>query len=284
MAAEGIHDDLDPAVPFAAHAAPVVADTLSVPEGDFKVGDKAVYRGLGVVEVMVIEESDMARSYVLVGSKRKITVSVIEGEASGLRPLVSELAIREVFEILGNPTLFCDKPWHRYIEVLRAKLATGSIHNVAEVFGDLSRRKTIKRLSVVEQKIFNRAQELLIGELAVVRGLAEVQVKDEIEAILSGAGPAAICAAVKVGIAESGKASLIANLKARPQAVNILIITHRIKQPGNLNGLINGMRGAVEEIGILIEEGLLEKLPGEDNGKDEYKLTAEAEEVIDYLR
>ncbi|MFA5829593.1 MAG: CarD family transcriptional regulator [Candidatus Gracilibacteria bacterium] len=363
MAAEGIHDDLDPAVPFASPVAPVVADTLSAPEGDFKVGDKVVYPGQGVVEVIAIEENDMAgnrqKCYVLGvvatplstlnRTNHKIIVPVETARTLGLRPLIGEAEVREVFKIFHEQPAklsISGADWYRHFKNLKIKLATGNIYDLAEVFRDLSSRRNIRQLSPAEKEIYDRALELIVKEIAFVRGLADRTFKEEIEVIFAvdvtakvpvadprdrkthaypdycstqAPGPETICAEVQTKIAESGeraelseailskattlnltdsklvlelkqaiaisrlreilvKLELIASLRARPQAVIVLMVTYRTGT-GDISGLISSFKGAAEQISFLIEEDLLEKLPG---GK--YELTAKAEGVINYLR
>src|SRR5277367_5776251 len=70
----------------------------------FKVGDKAVYPRQGVAEVIKIEEKDIAgtrqRFYVLriLDTDRKIMVPVSNASAVGLRQVISEQEIREIFD------------------------------------------------------------------------------------------------------------------------------------------------------------------------------------------
>src|SRR5262245_64374675 len=74
-------------------------------EVQFKVGDKAVYPAQGVAEVVNIEEKDIAgnrqRFYVLriLDTDRKIMVPVSNASAVGLRQVISEQEIREIFDI-----------------------------------------------------------------------------------------------------------------------------------------------------------------------------------------
>ena len=77
----------------------------------FKVGDKAVYPAQGVAEVVNIEEKDIAgnrqRFYVLriLDTDRKIMVPVSNAGAVGLRQVISEQEIREIFDILRERSL-----------------------------------------------------------------------------------------------------------------------------------------------------------------------------------
>jgi len=87
---------------------------------EFKVGDKAVYPAQGVAEVVSIEDRDIAghrqRFYVLriLDSERKIMVPVKNAEIVGLRSVINEEEIREIFEILRERTVaFDNQTWNR---------------------------------------------------------------------------------------------------------------------------------------------------------------------------
>ncbi|HHH11878.1 MAG TPA: CarD family transcriptional regulator, partial [Sorangium sp.] len=86
----------------------------------FKKGDKAVYPAQGVAEVIAIEEKDIAGSrqefYVLkiLDTDRKIMVPVKNADAVGLRQVISEPEIQEIFDILQERTVaFDNQTWNR---------------------------------------------------------------------------------------------------------------------------------------------------------------------------
>jgi CarD family transcriptional regulator len=156
----------------------------------FKVGDKAVYPAQGVAEVIRIEEKDIAGSrqqfYVLriLDTDRKIMVPVANAGAVGLREVISELEIREIFDILRERTLgFDNQTWNRRYRGFMDKIKTGSIYDVAEVLRDLYRLKTDKQLSFGERRMLDTARTLIVKEIAIARKQTEDQVKTEIEAI-----------------------------------------------------------------------------------------------------
>ena len=100
----------------------------------FKVGDKAVYPAQGVAEVISIEEKDIAgsrqRFYVLriMDTDRKIMVPVNNASAVGLRQVISEQEIREIFDILRERTIaFDNQTWNRRYRGFMDKIKTGSI-------------------------------------------------------------------------------------------------------------------------------------------------------------
>ena len=155
-----------------------------------KVGDKAVYPAQGVAEVIRIEEKDIAGSrqqfYVLriLDTDRKIMVPVANASAVGLRQVISEQEIREIFDILRERTIALDnQTWNRRYRGFMDKIKTGSIYDVAEVLRDLYRLKTDKQLSFGERRMLDTARGLIVKEIATARKQTEEQVRLEIEAI-----------------------------------------------------------------------------------------------------
>jgi CarD family transcriptional regulator len=156
----------------------------------FKVGDKAVYPARGVAEVVKIEEKDIAGSrqhfYVLriLDTDHKVMVPVSNASAVGLRQVVSEQEVREIFDILRERTIaFDNQTWNRRYRGFMDKIKTGSIYDVAEVLRDLYRLKTDKQLSFGERRMLDTARSLIVKEIAIARDQTEEQVRKEIEAI-----------------------------------------------------------------------------------------------------
>ena len=137
-----------------------------------------------------IEEKDIAgkrqRFYVLriLDTDRKIMVPVTNASAVGLRQVISEQEIREIFDILQERTIaFDNQTWNRRYRGFMDKIKTGSIYDVAEVLRDLYRLKTDKQLSFGERRMLDTARTLIVKEIAIAREQTEEQVKTEIEAI-----------------------------------------------------------------------------------------------------
>ena len=156
----------------------------------FKVGDKAVYPAQGVAEVISIEEKDIAgsrqRFYVLriLDTDRKIMVPVTNASAVGLRCVISETEIREIFDILRERTVaFDNQTWNRRYRGFMDKIKTGSVFDVAEVMRDLYRLKAEKSLSFGERRMLETARALIVKEIAVTREKSEDNVQAEIEKI-----------------------------------------------------------------------------------------------------
>jgi CarD family transcriptional regulator len=161
-----------------------------VAKSEFKVGDKAVYPAQGVTEVVSIEERDIAgsrqRFYVLrlLDSDKRIMVPVKNAHVVGLRSVVSEAEVGEIFEILREPSVAFDhQTWNRRYRGFMDKIKTGSIFDVAEVLRDLYRLKVAKGLSFAERRMLETARGLIVKEIAIVRTWSEERTITEIEAI-----------------------------------------------------------------------------------------------------
>ncbi|MEI8259386.1 MAG: CarD family transcriptional regulator, partial [Deltaproteobacteria bacterium] len=143
-------------------------------------------------EVVSIEDRDIAgsrqRFYVLriLDTNRKIMVPVKNAQTVGLRQLICEDEIAEIFEILRERTVaFDNQTWNRRYRGFMDKIKTGSIYDVAEVMRDLYRLKAEKSLSFGEKDMLEKARALIVKEIAIARRKAEDKILQEIEAIFT---------------------------------------------------------------------------------------------------
>ena len=159
---------------------------------EFQVGDKAVYPAQGVAEVVGIDQKEISgkiqRFYVLrvLDSDMRILVPVDKAEQVGLRGVVQEDQIKEVYDILKDKEIHIDKQtWNRRYRGFMEKIKTGSLFEVAEVFRDLYRLKATKTLSFGERRMLDTAKNLIVKELSVAKNTTEVKVEKELERIFS---------------------------------------------------------------------------------------------------
>ena len=141
---------------------------------------------LRLKRLLFVDVVSLALFYVLrvLDSDMRILVPVEKAEQVGLREVVQEDQIREVYDILKEKELHIDKQtWNRRYRSFRAKIQTGSIYDVAEVLRDLYRLKTDKQLSFGERTMLDMARTLIVKEIAISRGQTEENVRGEIEAI-----------------------------------------------------------------------------------------------------
>ena len=152
----------------------------------FKPGDKAVYPGHGVGEVVGIEHTEVAGQrqsfYVLKmleknGGRFLIPINKI-GQV-GLREIISEDDVKQVYAILKEKDISVDSTtWNRRYREYMEKIKSGEPKQIAEVLRDLYVLKNDKDLSFGERKMLDTAKALLVKELSIAQGLDE----DEIEA------------------------------------------------------------------------------------------------------
>jgi CarD family transcriptional regulator len=167
----------------------------------FKVGDKAVYPARGVAEIVAIEERDIGGNkmqfYILqilgndpksAAGSDKIMVPVSNAKNVGLRSLLSEEDITDIFEILNEePVAFDNQTWNRRYRGFMDKIKTGSPFDAAEVMRDLYRLRCEKNLSFGERRMLETARNLIVKEISVARGRDEEKIQAEIESIFDEA-------------------------------------------------------------------------------------------------
>lgn len=161
----------------------------------FKIGDKAVYRNHGVAIITGIETIEMYGSlqnvYVLEvmdAKNRRVLIPVDKVNSVGLRSLISQEEVDEVYDILRErPGKFDQQTWNRRQRKYTEKLATGSVYDVAEVLRDLYLLKFDKTLSFGEKRMLDHAQQLLVKELAMAKDMVEHDVELELEQIFADA-------------------------------------------------------------------------------------------------
>lgn len=157
----------------------------------FKVGDHAVYPGHGLVVIKRIDEREVGGKkklfYVLLAYETKMTIMlpVDNATAVGLRVLISEKEVQNVFEILKKPSTSSPSTWNLRFREYMEKIKTGSAYEIAEVLRDLYMLRQSKDLSFGERKMIDQAKSLLVNEISIVRGQEERVTEQEINSIFT---------------------------------------------------------------------------------------------------
>ena len=164
----------------------------------FKVGETVVYPHHGAALIEAIE-TRMIRGE----EKAYLRLRVAQGDLTlmvptdkledvGVRDVVDQNGLDQVFEVLRAE--YTEEPtnWSRRYKANLEKLASGNVIRVAEVVRDLWRRDRERGLSAGEKRMLGKARQILVSELA----LAECTNEDKAESILdevlaSQVGPAA---------------------------------------------------------------------------------------------
>lgn len=140
----------------------------------YRVGDQVVYPHHGVATIQKIEKKD-----VLGEKKRYLVLKLDQGDLTlmvpadsvedvGIRDLIGHSEVKRVLKVLGTGkvTDHADN-WSRRYKANQELLRSGDVKAVAEVVRNLSIRDKSKGLSTGEKRMYNRAREILTGELAV---------------------------------------------------------------------------------------------------------------------
>jgi CarD family transcriptional regulator len=160
---------------------------------DFKVGDKVIYpnQGVGIIQE-VCKRSIAGRIqefYFLRISSNNSTVMIPVGNVGqvGLRRLCSQQQLDQLFEILSHDFSEPDPDWKNRYKDNVEKMRTGSIFEVAEVLKNLYFLSFQKSLSFREKKMFDRARQLVISEIATVKGEPAEAVEITVDTLLTTA-------------------------------------------------------------------------------------------------
>jgi CarD family transcriptional regulator len=156
----------------------------------FKVGDKVAYppHGVGVIEGT--EEREIGGKKViyyrinLIGKNMSILVPETGIESSGIRPVLSEEEIEEIFKYLSEIPKNISEKWTVRHRLNVDRLKTGDIKELATVVRNLSYRSKDKELSYSEKRMFEEAFSKLSEEIALSLGEPVKKVKQKIRKIL----------------------------------------------------------------------------------------------------
>ncbi len=159
---------------------------------EFSVGDKAVYPAQGVAEVVGVDSKTIAGTehtfYVLrvLDSDKKIMIPVGKVDDVGLRSIMNDKELEEVYDILRERNVDLNtQTWNRRYRAYVEKIQTGSPFEIAEVLRDLNLLKFQKTLSFGERKMLDTAKRLLVQELAIAKDSTEEAVGEEVDHIFA---------------------------------------------------------------------------------------------------
>lgn len=153
----------------------------------FEVGDTVVYRSHGVGKINSISKKKIGGSELkvfditLIESGLKVVVPVGQ---NGLRRVIDKKAVEKIFTILKDRSSKVDtQTWNRRSREYETKLKTGSLYEIAKVLRDLFILRNEKELSYGEKQMLEKAQSLLVSEIAIAKARPEDKVKEEMEAL-----------------------------------------------------------------------------------------------------
>lgn len=151
----------------------------------FNIGDYAVCPGHGVGQIVDIEERELGNTkknfFIIKILANGMTVMVPTDSETGIRGLVNEDEIEEVYSLLNNHDIKVDNStWNRRYREYSLKIKTGSVKEIAEVLRQLFLLKSKKSLSFGEKKMLDQCRELLVQEISLTNGIDKNSTADKI--------------------------------------------------------------------------------------------------------
>ncbi len=156
----------------------------------FEVGDKVVYphHGAAVIEDRtVIEAFGENKEYFVLRiafGDLTVRVPVDAAEKVGLREVINDEEVEEVFAVLGKKDARMPTNWSRRYKNHVEKLKSGDIYQVAEVVRNLTLRDNDKGLSAGERRMLAKARQVLVSELTFALGVSGDEAEHRLDSAL----------------------------------------------------------------------------------------------------
>jgi len=157
----------------------------------FKVGDKVIYpnQGLGVIESIQEQGYDGERFRIyclrIKCNNTLVMVPASSAEEMGIRKLISESTVKEIFNFMKNGEIEVTMNWKgRYKEHVNL-MKTGTILDMVAVLKSLYYLSRLKPLSFREKKMMEKAKELIVTELSAAAAMPLPQIERKIAQALS---------------------------------------------------------------------------------------------------
>ena len=93
----------------------------------------------------------------------------------GIREVINDEEVEEVFAVLRKKDVRMPTNWSRRYKNHVEKLKSGDIYQVAEVVRNLSNRDKDKGLSAGEKRMLGKARQILVSELTFAIGVPEAE-------------------------------------------------------------------------------------------------------------
>ncbi|GAB4220347.1 MAG: CarD family transcriptional regulator [Acidobacteriota bacterium] len=156
----------------------------------FKIGDKVIYpnQGVGTIESVATktiaghaEQFYMVR---LAANDSTVMVPVANVKNVGMRTLSASDDVDDLFQILESDFTEPDPDWKTRYKVNLEKMNSGQVREVARVLRNLYFLSHRKSLSFREKKMYDRARQLVISEIATVRQQDFEETQKQVDEIL----------------------------------------------------------------------------------------------------
>ena len=139
----------------------------------FQVDKKVVYPSQGVGIIKSIEQKKFNDAkipyYVIYIEVTDMTIMVPVDKAAGLgiRPTVSRDEAQKPLELIGEAFEPIPSDWKLRYQMNLDLLKQGTIKAIATIVRSLYHRSKVKELPILERKLYDSAQKLLIDEISI---------------------------------------------------------------------------------------------------------------------
>jgi CarD family transcriptional regulator len=162
----------------------------------FDVGDKVVYPHHGAATIEKREKKEAfgkKQEYLvlrLAYGDLTLMVPADNAEEIGLRDVINDEEVEEVFAVLRKKEARMPTNWSRRFKNHVEKLKSGDIYQVAEVVRNLTIREKDKGLSAGEKRMLGKARQILVSELTFALKLDEETAELKLDEVLGKGEPA----------------------------------------------------------------------------------------------
>lgn len=153
----------------------------------FNLGDRVVYPMHGAGKIEAVEEKEILgkiKKYFILKMPLgdvKLMIPVDNVENMGLRTIISEEDVSEVYHVISQASSLSSENWNKRYRENMEKMKTGDIFEIAHVVRDLAHREHDKGLSTGEKKMFISAKQMIISELHLTTNESEEEIVEKIE-------------------------------------------------------------------------------------------------------
>ena len=158
----------------------------------FEVGETVVYPHHGAAKIIEVKKRKLGGE-----EKLFLKLQVNQGDLTievpaencdlvGVRDVIDQEGLEQVFEVLRAP--FTEEPtnWSRRYKANLEKLASGDVIKVSEVVRDLWRRdQEVKSLSAGEKRMLAKARQILVSELALAEKVSDDRAEVMLDEVLA---------------------------------------------------------------------------------------------------
>lgn len=152
----------------------------------YNIGDKIFYPMHGAGEIKDIQTKnilgdDVSYYVISLPNNIKVMAPVENQEKIGIRPIISKEEALDVIKILEEEETCSQDNWSKRYNENKDRLKTGDVHEIADIYRNLSLRNLEKNLSTGEKKMLLNAKNVLISELSLSVDLPFDEIEKRIE-------------------------------------------------------------------------------------------------------